>query len=459
MNAQDQPLLGREAFERLADAGLGEAGGDGIAAVEVLLQREAGGLTRFANSQVHQNVWREDLSASVRVVTDDGRVGVAGIHTDDPAGVAEAARRAAAIARVSPPDPQFPGLAPAAEIGGVPVDDATLAASPEDRAAAVRALLAEVPTDSAGHEAAGAYETAATELGVFTTAGQRAYAPLSSASLTLVVTGPSSSGYAEAGGRAIGDIDAAGAARTAVDKVRAGEDPIQLEAGSWPVVLEPSAVGTLMMFLSYTGFGGRAYLEGRSFASERLGEQVADAAISITDDARSPETIGFPFDAEGTPKQRLVLVDHGVLRNVAHDRHTARQADTTSTGHALPAPNTFGPLAMNTLLTTGDGGSVDRLVAGCERGLLVTRFHYTNVVRPKETTITGMTRDGTFLVEDGKVTRAVRNLRFTQSILTALARVEAVGTETGWSEGWFGGSRCPPLRLPAFSFTGTTSFG
>ena len=450
----DAPLLGRAALERLADAALElrEAAG-----VEVLVQHERGGLTRFANSQIHQNVWTDDVEVGVRVVTADGRQGVASAHTDDPAVVAATAADALRLAEVSPVDPDFPGLAPTAEAATVLVDEPTLAASPGDRAADVRAVLAEVPDTL---EAAGAYQTRASELGVFTTTGQRAYAPLSSAQLTLVVIGPSSSGYAEAGGRARSEVDPAGSARRAVGKAKAGVDPVGLDAGDYKVVLEPAATGTLVQFLSYLAFGGKAYLEGRSVASQRLGEQVADRRITIVDDALSPATLGFPFDFEGTPKRRVDLIRDGVLAGVVHDRRTARKAGAVSTGHGLPAPNPHGPFAVNPLLMPGDGGGVDDLVAGTERGLLVTRFHYANVVHPLRTAITGMTRDGTFLIEDGRLTRGVRNLRFTQSILGALEHVDAVGTDTGYAtELFFGGSRWPALALPRFAFTGTTTFG
>ncbi len=449
-------LVGRAALERLADAGLDAAADDGVAGVEVMLQRDAGGLTRVANSQVIQNVWREDLAVSVRVVTDDARVGVAGVHTDDPAAVADAARNAVAIARVSPPDPDFPGIAPAAEVGEVYVDETTVAASPDDRAAVVRALLAEV--DDAW-EAAGTVATGGAELGVFTSAGQAAYAPRSAAGLTVLVMGPSSSGWAEGGGRALSDVDPAAAGRRAVAKAAAGRDPVDVDAGSWAVVLEPPAVASLAAYLGYVCFNGRSFIEDRSFASGRLGETVVDPCITLVDDARSRDAVGWPVDAEGTPTRAVDLIRDGRLAGVTHDRYTARQAGTESTGHALPAPNTWGPLPLFPLFAPG-GGTIDDLVGGLDRGLLVTRVHYTNVVHPKQTRLTGMTRDGTFLVEQGRVVGAVRNLRFTQSAIDALAGAEAVSAETGWGDELFGGGgRQPALRLRAFSFTSTTSFG
>lgn len=445
--------LGLPGCERLAEPALSV----GAAAVEVVVHRTAGGVTRFANSQAHQNTWAEDVAVNVRVVTGDGRVGVAGAHTDDPAQVAAAAERALAVACVSPVDDAFGGLAPSAPVPEVPVDEATAAATPQDRIDVVAAVVADVP---AGFEAAGALTTGGGELAVLTTAGQRAYTPLSSAQLTLVVSGPSSSGYAEAGGRALTDVDHVAAIRTAAGKATAGADPVDVPAGQWPVVLEPAATGALVQFLAYLGFGARAYLEDRAFTSGRMGRRVVAPEVSITDDALDRSTIGLPFDFEGTPKQAVDLLRDGVVTGVVHDRHTAAQAGVASTGHALLAPNPHGPIALNPLMRPGTGGTVGDLVAGMERGLLVTRFHYTNIVEPMQTVLTGMTRDGTFLVEDGRVVSPVRNLRFTQSILDALSRVDAISSETRYaSELFFGGSRCPAVRLPAFAFTGTTTFG
>ena len=447
--------LGREGLERLAGAALDAV--EPGAEIEVLAHRAVEGLTRFANSQVHQNVWRNDLSLTVRVIAGGGRAGVVSVHTDDPAEVAAAATQAAVLAAVAPEDPEYPGLAPAAETGTVPFDEATAAATPSDRAAAVRVILDTVPDE---FEAAGAYRTVGSELGVFNSAGQRAYARGSTASLSLVVMSDTSSGWAEAGGRSVADMDPAAAGRTAVAKATAGRDPVEVQAGSWPVILEAPAVATLAQFLAYLGFGGRQWLEGRAFTSDRLGEQFVDSRLNLVDDATSEHATGWPFDYEGTPKQRVELLRDGKAVAVVHDRHTAHQAGVTSTGHGLPAPNTYGPLATDPMLLPGSDGSADDMVSRCERGLLVTRFHYTNVVHPKETSITGMTRDGTFLVEDGRITNAVRNLRFTQSILAALEHIDGLGSATAYASELFeSGSRFPALALPSFTFNSTTTFG
>ena len=221
-------------------------------------------------------------------------------------------------------------------------------------------------------------------------------------------------------------------------------------------MLHAYAVVDLVDMLAYLGFSALAVQEDRSFWE--AGKRVASPLISISDDGRDPAGVPVGFDAEGVPKQRLALLDGGVCRDLAFDAQTAAKAGRASTGHGLPAPNTFGPFPTNMVMAPGDA-SFDELVAGLDRGLLVTRFHYTNPVHCKKVIITGMTRDGTFLVEGGEVVGPVRNLRFTMSYLDALANVEAVSRTAGASRGFLGASVVPSLRMSSFSFTGATAAG
>ncbi len=441
-------------LERLAEGALGVAGAE---EVEVVVRADRRGLARFAHSEVHQHVTTEHVGATVRVALAGGRLGVVAVETDDPAEVRRAVEEAVALARLVPPAEGFAGFAPPQEVPGtVAFDEDAAASTAAQRVAGVRHLLAALPD---GYEAAGAYDTVGSAVGVFTSRGQRVTCRSSLATVATVVTGPSSTGYAESGGRALADVDTAGTGERAAAKAVAAADPTELDAGAYPVVLEPAAVATLVQFLAVYGFNGRAFLEGRACTTGRLGAQALDPRVSIVDEPASAASTGLPFDAEGTPTRRLDLVRQGVLAAVAHDRATGARAGTGSTGHALPAPNTFGPVPTSARLEPGDGGSVEDLVAGLERGLVVTRFHYTNVTHPVEVVLTGMTRDGTWLVEDGRIVRAVRNLRYRQSVLEALASVDAVSTETRFSTDlFFGGSRSAALRLPAFSFESATTF-
>jgi predicted Zn-dependent protease len=441
-------LIGPDEVRRVSDAALSLDGADGV---EVLFLHEWGGLTRFADSAIHQSTWREDTGLRVRVVTENS-VAVAATNDFSPEGAARAAASALDMAKVSAPDPLFPGLAPKAPAPDVDrFDSATAETGPEDRASAVAALVAQVGD---GFHAAGALDTTAGEVAVATSDGQFVYAPTTLSSLATVVSGgDGGAGTAEQTTARFSEIDSDGVGARAFQKARDSQEPDDGEPGRWDVVLEPLAVSTLVGFLSYVGFGGRALVEGRSPLSGREGEKVCGENISIYDDATSPLTLGLPFDFEGTPKRRVDLIREGVFVQGVHDRRSARMAGTESTGHGLPPPNPDGAFPLNLFLQTGDA-SKDDLIGGVERGLLVTRFHYSNVVNPMETTITGMTRDGTWRIENGKVTRPVKNMRFTQSILEALSNTELVSRDAEIAgEFFFAASRVPALLIRGFNFS------
>jgi PmbA protein len=441
--------IGPDAIRGVADAALDVAGGD---AVEVLVFHEWGGLTRFADSAIHQSTAREETAVRVRVVTGD-RVGVATTNGFTEGGAAAAARSALEMAQVAAPDPMFPGLAPPAEIPPpAPFDEATAATSPAERAASVAALVEAAGT---GLRVAGSCETKAMEVALANSEGHFAYAPATRANLTTVaVSGEGGSGFAEAAARRVADLDPGAVGARAGRKARGGARPRDLPPGSYEVVLEPAAVATLLGFLSYLGFGGRALHEERSCFSGREGERVVSELVSIWDDATAQDMLGLPFDFEGTPRRRVDLIRDGDFIAGVHDRRSAAQAGTESTGHALPPPNPEGPFPLNLVMRTGDA-SVEDMIRATGRGLLVTRFHYANIVHPTTATITGMTRDGTWAIEDGEILEPVKNLRFTESIIEALSAVEMVGAESELaSEFFFEASRVPALRIGSFSFTG-----
>ncbi|TMK23256.1 MAG: TldD/PmbA family protein [Actinobacteria bacterium] len=443
--------VGEERLADAAEAAFG-AGADGVL---VLAFHSWGGLTRFASSRIHQNTWREDVEFRVMAVADGNRTGVAATHSLDPAVVRRAADDALAIARIAPPDPDFPGLAPPAPVAHTAAfDDETANATPAARASAVAGALGELP---AGMEGTGYVETAADEVLVCSTTGLRAFAATTHAGCSVLAIAPDSSGYAERLERRFGEVDTHALAGIAADKAERSADPQPVDAGPWTVILEPAATSTILQFLGYLGFGGKAYLEGRSFLTGRLGSKLMADAITIVDDATAPDALGLPFDFEGMPSQRVTLIDKGVARSVVWDRATAKKAGTESTGHGLPPPNSYGPLPLNLRMEPGEN-TLDDMIASTERGLLVTRFHYSNVVNEKETILTGMTRDGTFLIQDGKVANGVRNLRYTQNAVEALANVEAVGDTTEIStEMFFGGSRAPAIKIREFKFSSTTT--
>ena len=443
-------IIGQEAIREVAGAALEVPGAD---AIEALLIHDWSGLTRFAESAIHQSTAKADTALRVRVVS-GGRVGIAVTNNLSKDGAAEAARNALELAHVAAPDPMFAGLTPATDIPARPeaFDDETAFATPQARAETVAELIGRCGD---GFHAAGAFETQATEVALANTEGHFCYAPSTQTTLTTVISsGTGGTGFAEVTTPRIADVDASAIGTRAYDKARNSQDRKDLDPGRYEVVLEPAAVATLLGFLAYLGFGGRSIVEGRSCFSGRLGEKLMSEKVSIYDEALSPLTIALPFDFEGTPKRRVDLVERGIVLGGVHDRRSAKQAGTESTGHALPPPNPEGPFPLNLFLEPGES-SLEDMIGATERGLLVTRFHYSNIVHPLEAIITGMTRDGTWLIENGEVKHPVKNFRFTQSIVEALRDVEQVGRDTELaSEFFFSSSRVPAIRISSFQFTG-----
>lgn len=441
--------LGADRLHAALDAALAV---DGAEEVEARAVHTWGGLARFARSAVHQHVAGDDTSVSVRVVV-GGRVGVSATNDASPEGAVATAARALAAARRSRPDPGWPGLAGPAELPatGSRFDEATAEASPTRRATAVARVLGHL---APGQEGAGAVATAATEVALATTAGARLHGSATRAAVSTVVMGGGGSGHAEDAGVALDDLDLDGTGRGAAATCEEAVEPVAAPPGAYEVVLLPSAVATLLEYLAFTTFSAKAYAEGRSAFCGRLGEAVASPLVTIADDALGPGAVGLPFDAEGTPKARVPLITEGVAAGLVHDRATAASAGVASTGHGLPAPNPWGPMARHLVLAPG-ATSTEELIAGVEHGLLVTRFWYTRAVNPKRTLLTGMTRDGTFRIEDGRRRGPVRNLRYNQSVLDALTTCDGVGSQLRAGSDESSDSRAPALRLRSFAFTST----
>jgi PmbA protein len=444
----------RAAPEEVLDRTLAQV--QGAEAEALYLARDAA-LTRFAGSRIHQNVSEHDATVRVRIV-EGGRSGVASSNRLDGEGIREVVGRAAEICRRSAPNPD-PTPLPDADRGGVESDlgyaRSTADAEPERRAEGARAVIA--AADAARLEASGAFSTEATTIAIANTNGLRSSHTSTQAKLLTVMTGQDrASGYAQATSTDVGRIDAAAVGSEAAEKAAMAAGAVDLEPGEYEVILEEYAVATVLEYLSFAGFSALAVEEGRSFMD--LGKQVMGPNVSIWDDGADPTGLPAEIDFEGVAKQRVDLVTDGVAHAVVHDSATARRAGTTSTGHGLPAPNTFGPIAWNLFMAPGSSSKASML-ASIDRGLWVTRFHYVNIVHPRKAVLTGMTKDGTFLIEGGRIARPVRNLRFTQAIPEAFSRIEAIAAETRLVAAEYSGinARVPALRIGRFAFTGATA--
>ena len=445
----------RTGVDDLLDRALAHSNAD---ATEALYMGQDSALTRFANNRIHQNVREHDAQLQVRVI-DGERIGVAGTNRLDDAGIRAVVERAAAIAQRSNANPNAAilpepdGRDHDPELGFVA---GTAEAGAELRAEGARGVIA--AGQAAGLETAGSFSTGVMTIAVANSHGVRATHRSTRASLlTVMMDGFASgaaSGYAHAGAGDVADIDAEALGAEAAEKGDRMRGAKALEAGEYEVILEEYAVAGLLEYLSYIGFSGLALEEGRSFME--LGKQVMGDNVSIWDDGADPAGLPSPIDFEGVVRKRVDLVRNGVANAVVQDAATGARAGSGSTGHGLPAPNLIGPMALNLFMAPGTAARSE-LISGIERGVWVTRFHYINPVHPKKAILTGMTKDGTFLIEDGQLSRPVLNFRFTQSIPEAFSDVRAASRETKLLPGeFFGAARVPALHLGSFNFTGTT---
>jgi PmbA protein len=446
----------------LAERALHQAGPDALA----LVTRERSLMLRFAANRPTQATEVCDLTVELAVLR-RGHVGRAETNSVDDEALAGCARRAAAAAEAAAAagDGIYPGFPD--PVGGTPVATGP-AVFDAGMGGAALADVFEVAAD-AGLEAHGTWTAAEVERAVAGAAS--GVAERSSDAFMKVICMTSErderrSGYASQTAASAGALEARELAERAASKtlgsVAASPEPAELAAGEYPVVFEPEALRSLLDLLAYTAFNGLAHAEGRGALAGRLGELVAAPAVNLSDSPRFARTLPRAFDAEGTAKAPVPLLQDGVAHRVVHDVRSATLLGAASTGHALaPGGDPSGPHPTNLVLAGGGAADTAELCAPVERGIYVTRLWYENVVRPKETLVTAVTRDGTFLIEDGRVTRPLRDLRLTDNVLSILASVQALsaGLELV-SDGEFYGRRfaygvvCPALRAGRVRFTG-----
>ncbi|MGA2393388.1 MAG: TldD/PmbA family protein [Candidatus Lustribacter sp.] len=423
-------------------------------ATEAIVTSDHRALTRFTHEFVHQNVDVENVAIRVRAIV-DGRTGVASTNAGDDAAIDAVVRRAIEIAAFAPRPAEVPVLAPYASLAAPPAAyvDATAAATAEQRAGVAAAIFDQAASN--GCWCSGYVTTSDGGVTIATTAGADASFDGTECGANVKMTAGDSTGFAECYAPDTLVLDGAALGARAAQKARTSADPIAVEPGEWTVILEPAAFGELAAFLA-THFSAQSYDEGSSFLSGRLGERVMATGVTIRDDYAHPLHPDAPFDYEGNPKARLALIEDGVARNLLTDSAWARKLGRPNTGHGLPAPNAQGPFPLDLVIEPGSP-SLDELIAGTKRGLLVTRLWYVRIVDQRRTILTGMTRDGTFLIVDGKIARGVRNLRFNQSLVDALGTC-TFANEQHRTGGYSYALVAPAVKFDRFTFASTTAY-
>ena len=428
--------------------------------IEVCLGGGSYSLTRFANSTIHQNVNEKRHQLSVRSVFGK-KSGKAVTNKLDSAGVQAAVRQSETAASAQPEIPELlpmPGPQQYRTVDAFSPETASL--RPDFRAEAV-AKAVELCKKN-GLQAAGYFSSGFGSLGGYgevsplamaNSKGLSAYHSGTEASFSLTAMGQDCSGWAQETSWSVSDINVEKVASVAVEKALRSSKPRQLDPGKYTVILEPAAVAELMVYMAWIGFGALQLQEGRSFMAGKVGQKVFGENVSIYDDAYHDLLRGRPFDSEGMPRKKVAIAEGGVLKGPVYDRITASKDHKESTGHGLPVPNTSGPEASSVVIEGFQAVSPEELLKRVQRGILVTRFWYVNVVDPMKVVLTGMTRDGTFLVENGRITGGIKNFRFNQSIIELLGQIEAMSVPVR-----SGGCVVPGLLVRDFNFSSGTEF-
>ena len=443
-------MIDPDRARRLAEVALAASGAE---ATEVAISATEQALNRFTHEHPVQNVHRQEVSIAVRV-HEGGRQGKASTGTPTEDAVRRTVERARAAARLAPAQElaPMPGQPSGYRLrGGGP-----LRSDPEAAAGTV-GRIAETAR-GADCRVTGIHHGCSTLRLVANSAGLLVHDWDTVAQVSVSAFKDDGAGWAFSNGSKHEALDAPDVARRAVHKAVASRAARAVPPGRYTVVLEPAAVSSLLLFTASHGFGAQQVTDGCSFLVGKLGEPVFGANVSVADDAHHPLTVGPVFDGVGMPRQRVALVEGGVARNLVHDQVTAHRAGCASTGHAQPQPSRDGPYAGNLVLEPAQAGSAE-LIRGVKRGLLVTQFHYSNVVEPTQLTLTGMTRNGTFLIENGEIVGAVKNMRYTESLVEAFKRVSGIGGDPTLASALFGGwAVVPSVRIEEFGFSSGTEF-
>jgi PmbA protein len=439
--------------------------------VEVLFYGGKTALTRFANNIIHQNVAEENYSVSVRTVF-GGRTARATTNKLDEDSLKRVVQASESLAKVQHPDPDLlpmPNLGEGARAtGAFPVRHfaQTAAVTPDLRADGVKKIVSVANRHKL--TTAGIFSSAESVEGIFNSRGLTSWHTQTSSEISITMLAGDSSGWQKANYPDVGQQDPAGLAEIAARKALTSASPREIPPGKYTVILEPAAVLDMVGFMFFD-FGGLSILDQRSFLNNRIGAQIFGPNINVCDDVAHPLQAGVPFDGEGIPRQRVQLIENGIVRRLVYARATAektkrsehkdRVGPVEATGHGFALPNEMGEAPLNIVFDTpADPKTVEQMVASTERGVLITRLWYIREVDPYEKILTGMTRDGTFYLEGGKVRHGILNFRFNESLLHMLSNVEAMGTPVRASGEESFDMVVPAMKVRDFNFTEVTKF-
>ena len=420
----------------------------------VVVTGSAEGLTRFANSEIHQNVFEDKTNLQVILFGSKKKSSVT-TNKITKEGIEAAVREAKENLGFLPEGEELPGLVSEPERIELDRFDQSLADEFPAEARAIR-LAEQLQHVELPYKAYGQLSYSEDSIAIGNSTGIRRYYLGNNVNCSVLISHENgAAGYAAGVGNTKGELPLESLFETAYQKAKANQNPVTLPVGAYTVILEPQAVFNLMMYTTLLGFSAKSIQQKMSFLTDRMGEKIFDEKITIRDDWENPNSLGLPFDMEGTPRSKLTLIEKGIAKEVAYDTETAAKENKKSTGHSVGMGFFAGAIPINLVMDPGNK-PLKEMIAETEEGLLVTRFHYMNPVNPRQALLTGLTRDGFFKIEKGQVVGAISNMRMTESMLKAFNQVEEISQDCQRISAFLGNVHVPAMKIRDFHFTRQT---
>ena len=423
---------------------------------EIIASENKSELTRFAESYIHQNVAEADLNLTVKIINEN-RIGAVQMNSIDEATISKNIEKAIEVTKITPKlDYHYCLLTPQSYKIKSKYSKDTANFTPLNRAQLVKQLIKEV--NQRGYEAAGAFKTEESTLLVANSEGVFAFDRGTKVDFNCVITRDNSTAHTSFIDSDINNFNIHKITDELLDTALKNVEQIEIDPGIYTVILSPEAVAEILNYAGHTAFNGKMIMEGKSFICNNKGKKIFPETVTVSDDPFDELTMPLPFDLVGYPREKIYLINDGVVKDGVYDHLTALKYNRKCTGNTLsPEQASFGALPFNLVMKEGDS-TIDEMISGTKKGIYISRFHYVNILNPMSIQLTGMTRNGTFLIEDGKLGRAIKNMRFNTSVVDMLKAVDMISKERQAKEGFIGPTVAPYLRTNNFTFSSKTSF-
>ncbi len=423
---------------------------------EIIATEVKSELTRFAESYIHQNVAETNLNLIAKVINED-RISAVEMNSIDESTISKNIEKAIEVTKITPKlDYHYQLLKPQSYKIKSKYSKDTANFTPLNRAQLVSQLIKEV--NKKGYEAAGAFTTEESTLLVANSEGVFAFDRGTKVDFNCVITRDNSTAYTSFIDSDINNFNINKITDELLGTALKNVEQIEIDPGVYTVILSPEAVSEILNYTGYTAFNGKMIMENKSFVSHNRGKKIFPETINISDDPFDELTMPLPFDLVGYPREKIDLIKDGVVKDGVYDHLTALKYNKKCTGNTLPPEHaSFGALPFNLVMKEGSN-SVEEMISSTKKGIYISRFHYVNILNPMSIQLTGMTRNGTFLIEDGKLGRAIKNMRFNTSVIDMLKAVDMISKERQTKSGFIGPTVAPYLRTNNFTFSSKTSF-